>query len=29
MRRGDPVLFDAWLEKPANLDALENMLVTI
>ena len=29
MRRGDPVLFDAWFEKPANLDALESMLVTI
>ena len=29
MRRGDQVLFDAWIEKPANLDALENMLATI
>jgi DNA-binding response OmpR family regulator len=29
MRRGDQVLFDAWIEKPANLDALENLLATI
>jgi two-component system OmpR family response regulator len=26
MRRGDNSLFDAWLEKPADLDALEALL---
>lgn len=26
MRRGDHSLFDAWLEKPADLDTLESLL---
>lgn len=29
MRRGDDSLFDAWLEKPADLDTLESMLAGI
>lgn len=27
MRRGDHSLFDEWLEKPADLDTLESLLV--
>lgn len=27
MRRGDHSLFDTWLEKPADLDTLESLLV--
>lgn len=29
MRSGDHSLFDAWLEKPADLDSLESLLSTI
>lgn len=29
MRRGDHSLFDAWLEKPADLDALETLMTSI